>query len=439
MRVARRTDRAEVVPVPNAPAGLLDEMQRADGLVAGLDTNPREHDSAWSCSMPPSEVFWTMSRRPRRLGRAACLPTAHGVAAPQVDDLACAAIQFAPHFLAKGQPMQLTSSLSRLTLVALSSLPLQAQGITEIPAMTVLASHIDMDVVGPAGPTTLAAINAAGSNGGATLANIVLTPSTAALGVYNTNPQGRALGFLQGQLALIDVGGTFDAFDASFELGGPSTQFGLAIGDWVSTMVLDFHLGGTLVVSHVSSSYSTGLGLLKFFQMTGGTFDRVDVRASTTAGNWVVPELWIEAASGLGVNYCMANANSTGASASMSAVGSAAVVANDVVLTASNLPLNAFGFFITSRTQGFVANPGGSAGNLCLGGSIGRYVGPGQIQNSGLIGAISLTLNLTQQPTPAGFVAVQAGETWNFTAWHRDAVGGAATSNFADGLAIAFN
>jgi len=253
-------------------------------------------------------------------------------------------------------------------------------------------------------------------------------------------PQGRALGFLQGQLALIDVGGTFDAFNASFELSGPSTEFGLGIGDWLSTMVLDFYLGGTLVVSHLSSSYTTTAGLVKYFQMTGGTFDRVDVRASAAVGNWVVTELWIEAAAGgLGVNYCTAVPNSTGASASMSAAGSAAVLANDVVLTASSLPLNAFGFFITSRTQGFVPNPGGSSGNLCLGGSIGRYVGPGQIQNSGLSGAINLTLDLTQQPTPAGFVAVQAGETWHFTAWHRDAVGGTATSNLADGLSIAFN
>jgi hypothetical protein len=94
---------------------------------------------------------------------------------------------------------------------------------------------------------------------------------------------------------------------------------------------------------------------------------------------------------------------------------------------------------LTSRTQGFVANPGGSQGNLCLGGSIGRYVGPGQVQNSGAGGAISLAVNLAQHPTPTGFVAVQIGETWNFTAWYRDTVGGVAVSNFANGLSIAFN
>ncbi len=140
----------------------------------------------------------------------------------------------------------------------------------------------------------------------------------------------------------------------------------------------------------------------------------------------------------LGTSYCAAAVNSTGGTASMSATGSAVAAANSMTLMADGLPNNAFGFFLTSRTQGFIANPGGSQGNLCLSGSIGRYVGPGQIKNSGTTGSISLALNLTQQPTPTGFIAVQAGDTWNFTAWYRDAVGGAATSNFANGLSVAF-
>ena len=90
------------------------------------------------------------------------------------------------------------------------------------------------------------------------------------------------------------------------------------------------------------------------------------------------------------------------------------------------------------QTQGSVANPGGSEGILCLGGAIGRYVGPGQIVNSGATGEVSLALDLTQTPQPTGFVSVQPGETWNFQAWYRDAVGGTATSNFTDGLEVQF-
>ena len=76
---------------------------------------------------------------------------------------------------------------------------------------------------------------------------------------------------------------------------------------------------------------------------------------------------------------------------------------------------------------------------LCLGGAIGRYVGPGQIQNSGSAGAISLAIDNTQVPQPTGFVTIAAGETWSFQAWHRDAVAGSATSNFTAGYEITFN
>ena len=79
-----------------------------------------------------------------------------------------------------------------------------------------------------------------------------------------------------------------------------------------------------------------------------------------------------------------------------------------------------------------------SQGVLCLGGAIGRYVGPGEILNSGSGGSFSLQLDLGQTPSPTGFVSIQAGETWNFTAWHRDAVGGTTTSNFTDGLEVVF-
>ncbi|MEM1447802.1 MAG: hypothetical protein AAGI22_01745 [Planctomycetota bacterium] len=143
-------------------------------------------------------------------------------------------------------------------------------------------------------------------------------------------------------------------------------------------------------------------------------------------------------AEALGTNYCAANPNSTGATAAMSASGTPSVAANSLTLECSDMPQQSFSFFITGQTQGFTAMPGGSAGNLCLGGAIGRFVGPGEIQNSGLSGTVQLPVDLTQVPTPTGFVSIQAGETWNFQCWFRDSVGGAATSNFSDGLEIAF-
>jgi hypothetical protein len=142
----------------------------------------------------------------------------------------------------------------------------------------------------------------------------------------------------------------------------------------------------------------------------------------------------------IGTSYCSpAVPNSTGAPGVLSLSGSAVVAANSLALTAGSLPLNAFGYFLTSTTQGLTTNPGGSAGNLCLGGAIGRYVGPGQILNTGSAGSITLTLDLTSTPTPTGLVAIQPGETWNFTAWHRDmGSGGSATSNFTDAVEVTF-
>ncbi|MEM1452011.1 MAG: hypothetical protein AAGI22_23080 [Planctomycetota bacterium] len=140
----------------------------------------------------------------------------------------------------------------------------------------------------------------------------------------------------------------------------------------------------------------------------------------------------------IGTNYCSANPNSTGTTSKISAVGSASVADNSVTLFASDLPLNATTYFLTSMTQDFVMNPGGSQGNLCVGGAIGRYVGPGQVLNSGAAGEASLVLDLTQTPQPTGFVSIQPGETWNFQGWHRDSLMGSATSNFTDGLEILF-
>ena len=115
-----------------------------------------------------------------------------------------------------------------------------------------------------------------------------------------------------------------------------------------------------------------------------------------------------------------------------------AAASNNLTLECSQMPNNSFGFFLTSRTQGLVNQPGGSLGVLCLSGAIGRYVGPGQIKNSGTSGEISLVVNLASHPTPTGPVAVLAGDTWNFQAWFRDVVAGQARSNFSNGLRITF-
>ncbi|MGD2017333.1 MAG: zinc-dependent metalloprotease [Planctomycetota bacterium] len=140
---------------------------------------------------------------------------------------------------------------------------------------------------------------------------------------------------------------------------------------------------------------------------------------------------------GVGTVYCdPAAVNSTGSPATISAEGSELVADNDVTLTVESLPVNSVGYFLASQTQGFIANAGGSQGNLCLGGSIGRYIN--SVLNAGTTGTYSLQLDLTAVPQPTGFVGVTAGETWNFQSWYRDVVIGIPTSNFTEAVEILF-
>lgn len=141
----------------------------------------------------------------------------------------------------------------------------------------------------------------------------------------------------------------------------------------------------------------------------------------------------------LGTSYCPGATNSTGHSGDLTAWGSPLSADNDVTLRATDLPMSSFGFFITSQTRGFTANPAGSAGNLCLGGSIGRYVGPGQIQDSGSTGTIELPIDLREVPSPTGFVPVVPGDVWDYQLWFRDTLGGLPTSNFTDAVEIPFD
>ena len=123
----------------------------------------------------------------------------------------------------------------------------------------------------------------------------------------------------------------------------------------------------------------------------------------------------------------------------ISASGSLLVADDDFTVKGSQLPDGQFAYFICSRTQGFIANPNNSQGNLCVLGNIARFNQPGQV---GAIagGEFTFQVPLTNIPEPPAFgVSVMAGDTWNFQCWHRDwIVGQGATSNFTDGLEVTF-
>lgn len=140
---------------------------------------------------------------------------------------------------------------------------------------------------------------------------------------------------------------------------------------------------------------------------------------------------------GVGFVYCSpSQPNSTGALSSLTLSGLANVVDDALTARASRLPAGALTMALASRDQGHVVMPGGSQGTLCLGGGIGRYTAPGQVQSASAAGTFELPLPLGALPTPGGLVAGQPGETWYFQAWHRDQGPAGATSNLTNGVGV---
>ena len=149
--------------------------------------------------------------------------------------------------------------------------------------------------------------------------------------------------------------------------------------------------------------------------------------STTTVPDWEDDEL--------GTAYCdPAVPNTSGDPALLCAVGSVVVADADLTLHASKLPAQQWGYLLASQGQGFLPGIGGSEGNLCLGGQIGRFVK--QVMNSGANGRLGFIVDLSQLPPPLN-VPVLPGDTWNFQHWFRDP-GVGASFNTSNGLQIVF-
>ena len=132
------------------------------------------------------------------------------------------------------------------------------------------------------------------------------------------------------------------------------------------------------------------------------------------------------------------SSHSSGSPAEISVQGTPVVSLNDLTLVCSSMPANSFGFFLVSQTQGFVANPGGSSGDLCIAGpSVGRYAG--HVMQADVDGMAEMTVDLSAIPPPSGPVPALPGATWYFQYWHRDQAHlGGATSTFSDAVCVTF-
>ncbi|TDJ67328.1 MAG: hypothetical protein E2O39_14925 [Planctomycetota bacterium] len=129
--------------------------------------------------------------------------------------------------------------------------------------------------------------------------------------------------------------------------------------------------------------------------------------------------------------------NSTGSGAVLSGGGSASVAADDLVLSATNLPATQFGILYMGPDP--TAVPFGDGLRCIDAGALGFHRFP--VRNAGPGGTIVegpgvVAFSLGNFPT-AGHIA--SGSTWNFQAWFRDP-GGPCSNAFelSNGLAVAF-
>lgn len=206
--------------------------------------------------------------------------------------------------------------------------------------------------------------------------------------------------------------------------------------DWDTTMTIWSGDCMSLVEIECDDDGGTGFDSFITFDAVAGTDYYIQIGSfngqSGSNGIMAITE-------GLGSIVCVGNANSTGFGATLKASGSTAVADNDLTLNVAGLPLNENVLFVNSRETIFVANPGGSMGDLCIGSfALGRHLGA--IMNSGASGTVSLDLNLANIPTNLGLTAIVAGETWYWQAWYRDLDGGGMpTSNLSAAICVTFN
>lgn len=126
--------------------------------------------------------------------------------------------------------------------------------------------------------------------------------------------------------------------------------------------------------------------------------------------------------------------NSTGVAGHTIALGSNNAAAGELILRTDDLPNHSFCFFFVGTA---LVPATTQSGDLCAGGNLGRFLGPGQVMNTGFTGSISVTIDTTAIPgNPPS--AVTPGSTYYFQCWNRDIIAGSPASRFSDTAAVTF-
>lgn len=135
-------------------------------------------------------------------------------------------------------------------------------------------------------------------------------------------------------------------------------------------------------------------------------------------------------------SFCPGEANSWGQNGKLEGMGSTTVSDNTFGLFVSQIPWQESTLLLNSPAQGFVTNPGGSQGNLCLSGGIGRH--KAQLQPTTNNAKLYFHIDMNALPRPNGqppITAIQPGDTWCFQAWYRDG----SDTNFTEAIEVTFN
>jgi hypothetical protein len=152
---------------------------------------------------------------------------------------------------------------------------------------------------------------------------------------------------------------------------------------------------------------------------------------SVAIGMYGPTEGWIDVVDMTPISqaYCTANPNSTGASASISALGKASVSANSLKLAVDNTPPHARGRFVYGTGQA----------QLPFGDGLQCVAAPAfglRFLDTNAAGAAFLSVNYSAQTIPAGIIT--AGSTWNFQFIYTDDASPGFGINSSNALSITF-
>ena len=225
----------------------------------------------------------------------------------------------------------------------------------------------------------------------------------------------------------------------SFDNGVRTFDFLLYDGNGVADLS-DFQSAATLVGSgsyhppiDTSFNYSFDVTAVVQGLLNGGATDiglLVDPTSSPNFPNILsdaVSVLSIQLGGGPGTNYCISVPNSTGSASTISGSGSSSLSANNLVLTADNLPPQP-GIFIAGPAQAQIPFFNGF---LCVG-----QQGLQRFLNTAAPAGGSITEAVDYGTSAPGGLNVVAGLSYNYQRWNRDPAGGGGNANFSNGLEL---